>query len=163
MSLIISNASPLIGLCHLQQLHLLKALWSEITIPQAVYKEVVLADATKPGAHAVKEACQDWIHVVSAQNISEVQVLQAILDEGEAEAIALGQELHADLIILDNREPRIFAQKVGLKVIGTVGIIKLAWQKGFIQNPVEELRRLQRHSFWIDNALIERICLETRG
>ncbi len=33
MSLVISNASPLIGLCRIKRLHLLKDLWYEITIP----------------------------------------------------------------------------------------------------------------------------------
>lgn len=161
MSLVISDASPLIGLCQIKRLHLLKDLWLEITIPEAVYREVVISGSAKPGSKTVKEACQDWIHVSSVKNTLEVEALQAILDEGEAEVIALGQELQADLLVLDNREPRLFAQKVGLKIIGTVGIMKLAWQKGFIKEPVNELHQLRLHGFWIDDALIDRLHRET--
>lgn len=39
MSIVISNASPLIGLCGINLLHLLKDLWSKIIIPEEVYKE----------------------------------------------------------------------------------------------------------------------------
>lgn len=53
-------------------------------------------------------------------------MLQAVLDEGEAEVVSLGQEMKADLLLLDNREPRLFARTVNLKVMGTVGIIRLA-------------------------------------
>jgi len=42
MRKIISNASPLIGLCSISLLHILKELWNEIIIPEAVYREVVI-------------------------------------------------------------------------------------------------------------------------
>lgn len=77
------------------------------------------------------------------------------MDEGEAEVITLGQEINADLVLLDNKEPRLFARTVNLKVIGTVGIIRLAWQKGLISAPVDELYRLRSSGFWIDEPLIE--------
>lgn len=92
----------------------------------------------------------------SQYNRGEVEVLKAVLDSGEAEVIALGQELKADFVLLDNREPRIFASAVDLKVMGTIGIIKLGWQKGLIKEPVKELYRLRANGFWIDNQLIER-------
>jgi len=41
-----------------------------------------------------------------------VDFLKAILDESEAEVIASAQQLNADLVLIDNREPRIFARAV---------------------------------------------------
>ncbi len=38
MSLVISNASPLIGLCRIKRLHLLKDLWREITVKESKLK-----------------------------------------------------------------------------------------------------------------------------
>ncbi len=69
---------------------------------------------------------------------------------------ALGQELNADILLLDNREPRLFARTVNLKVIGTVGIIKLAWQRNLVKEPLEDLHKLRLNGFWIDDKLIER-------
>src|SRR5208283_4508776 len=127
MPLVISNASPLIALSGIDHLGILKELWDEVIIPQAVYKEVVIEGKGKPGADRTAAICGDWIKVVSVKNRSEVEALQTILDEGEAEVIALSQELKANLLLLDNREPRMFAKSVGIPVVGTIGIIKLAW------------------------------------
>ncbi len=156
MSTVISNASPLIGLCRIDLLHILKDLWGKLIIPDAVYKEVVLDGAGKHGADIISDACKDRIKVVSVKNRQEVDVLQALLDIGESEVIALGQELNANILLLDNREPRLFARAVNLKVIGTVGIIKLAWDKGFIKEPVKGLYKLRLNGFWIDDKLIDK-------
>lgn len=161
MSTVISDSSPLIGLSMIDLLDILRDLWGKIIIPDAVYKEVVVEGAGKAGADIVAKACNDWIKVVSATNKNEVEVLQAVLDEGESEVIVLGQELKTDILLLDNREPRLFARTVKLKVIGTVGVIKLAWQKGLIKNPVKELYKLRLNGFWLGNELIERLKHET--
>lgn len=165
MPVFISNASPLIGLARIEQLHILKRLWSEIVIPDAVYKEVVIEGKGKQGANAIEEACKEWIRVVSVKNRSEVDVLQTVLDEGEAEVITLGQEIKADLLILDNREPRNFARTVNLKVIGTIGVIRFAWMKGLIKEPIHEINKLLLNGFWIDEKLIEQIKkdIENKG
>ncbi len=155
MPIIISNASPLIGLSSIDRLHILKDLWSSIMIPEAVYGEVVVKGSGKQGSSLVADACKDWIEVKTVKDRQEVSALQTVLDEGEAEVIALGQEINADLVLLDNREPRLFAKTVNLKVIGTVGIIRLAWQKGLINSPIDELYRLKSGGFWIDESLIE--------
>lgn len=157
MPVIISNASPLIGLAGIEQLHILKKLWSEIVIPEAVYREVVIDGKGKPGASTIEEACKEWIKVVPVKNRAEVEVLQTVLDEGEAEAITLGQEIKAELLMLDNKEPRNFARTVTLKVIGTIGVIRLAWTKGLIKEPIHEINKLCFNGFWIDEKLIEQI------
>lgn len=157
---IISNASPLIGLCSIGLLDILKELWDEIIIPRAVYKEVVINGDGKQGAAAIANACNQWIRVSSVKNKHVAEVLRTVLDEGESEVIALGQETKADLLLLDNREPRMFAGTISLKVIGTLGIIRLAWKKGLIRKPVEEIYKLRNNGFWISNSLIEQIKKE---
>jgi len=54
----------------------------------------------------------------------------------------------------------LFAREVKLKVIGVVGIIKLAWQKALITKPIDELYKLKLNGFWIDDKIIERIRSE---
>ena len=46
---IVSNASPLIALIRIGQLDLLRQLYSEIIIPDAVWHEVVVEGADQPG------------------------------------------------------------------------------------------------------------------
>jgi predicted nucleic acid-binding protein len=51
---------------------------------------------------------------------------------GEAEVIALAQELNADLVIIDERLARRYAKRVGLTLTGTLGILLKAKERGFI-------------------------------
>ncbi len=132
MKKVISNASPLIALSNIEQLELLNKLFKKIIIPEAVYKEVVEEGKGRPGATEVKKAINKWIKVKEVKNLKEVNALRAILDYGEAEVIVLAQEIKADLLILDNKEPRIFATHLGFKLIGTIGVLILELrEKGF--------------------------------
>ena len=45
------------------------------------------------------------------------------MDEGEAETIPLAMELNDAILILDDKKARRVAKQIGLKVIGTVGML----------------------------------------
>ena len=59
-----------------------------------------------------------------------MQLLQQVLDQGEAEAITLAIDLKADRILLDERDGRKIAKSLGLKVTGVLGILLRAKQEG---------------------------------
>jgi len=65
------------------------------------------------------------------QNRIVVDLLRERLHKGEAEAIALAIELNADLVIIDDKSARNTASSLGLKVIGTVGLILLEEKRGY--------------------------------
>jgi predicted nucleic acid-binding protein len=54
-----------------------------------------------------------------------------MVDDGEAEAIALAVERNWK-IVLDDRRARDLAQRMGLKMIGTVGILVRAKRSGLL-------------------------------
>ncbi len=56
---IVSNSSPLITLARIGRLDILRQLYSEIVIPEAVWHEVVVEGDEQPGAEAVRSA--SWI------------------------------------------------------------------------------------------------------
>jgi len=56
---IVSNASPLINMARIQQLDLLRRLYGELTVPEAVWREVVVEGAGQPGAKEIEVA--SWI------------------------------------------------------------------------------------------------------
>ncbi len=155
---VVSNASPLIALSLIGKLYLLKELWGEIIIPGAVYKEVVIQGKEKPGASSIENAIENkWLKVSQVKEKKQVNILMSILDYGEAETIVLAQEIQADLVILDNREPRLFAHQIGLKVIGTIGVILKAYEKQIIKNPLEEIYKLKNCGFYIGDKLFNYI------
>lgn len=58
MSVVVSNASPLISLARVGQFTLLKQVFQNIVIPDAVWKEVVINGKGRPAANLVIEAKQ---------------------------------------------------------------------------------------------------------
>lgn len=92
---VVCNSTPLISLSSIKKLYLLKDLFGEITIPEKVFDEVVVAGSEKYGSSDVKEC--SWIKVSkTSDNILKSYLMQT-LDEGEAEVIVLADELKADL------------------------------------------------------------------
>jgi len=157
---VVANASPLIGLAAINRLPILRDLWGEIILPEAVYREVVIDGAGRTGSTPVAQACGDWMRIMAAQDRQEVSALRAVLDEGEAEVIVLGQELHAGLLLLDNREPRVFARGLDLPVMGTLGVLLAGWRRGLVKEPLHDAQRLRHVGFWLDDKLLELLRAE---
>jgi len=117
----VSNASPLVNLARIGRLELLRDLFGEMCVPDAVWEEVVVAGEGQPGAQLLAQA--RWVVRRQVQNRSLVQALRQELDAGEAEAIVLALELKADLLLMDERLGRETAQHLGLKPTGVIGVL----------------------------------------
>ena len=131
MRKVIVNSTPIILLSNINQLELLKQIYGEITIPQAVYDEVT----EKPDS-----ACQnlknhfDWIKIETIKNPLQKKMYQAKLHDGEVEVMILAQEEpKADLVILDDNTAKKTARFLELTVTGTLGILVKAKQLKFIE------------------------------
>lgn len=119
--IIVSNTSPLTNLAAIEQFHLLQELYQHIFIPEPVWSELNANGTQWPGSQQTRQAT--WIERMSVVNRSLVTALRRDLDQGEAEAIALALELHADLLLIDEREGRRIAEQLGLRVTGVVGLL----------------------------------------
>ena len=120
--IVVADASVLIALSSIGYLYLIQDKFaSKILIPPAVRKEVVEQGGDRPGSHQVSKA--DWINVHELKNKDISRILKMELDEGESESIALADELKADVVLLDEKDARRVAKQLGLKVLGTIGIL----------------------------------------
>jgi len=129
--IVVSNSSPLINFARIGLLDLLTRLYGELTIPEAVWLEVVIHGVGQPGANEVKDA--EWIKKKAVSNTQLVAALQQELDAGEAEAIALALEAGADLLLMDERLGRETARHLGLRCLGLIGVLVEAKQKSLIE------------------------------
>jgi predicted nucleic acid-binding protein len=84
---VVSNSTPVIALSRINELELLHILFGTIIIPTAVYNEVVLEGAGRPGVKEVANA--PWVIKMEVKNLLAVSMLQMDLDRGEAEAVVL--------------------------------------------------------------------------
>lgn len=156
---VVSNASPLINLAWIGKLNLIRQLYGQITIPQAVWDEIVVKGEGQPGAEEIRFS--DWIQVQPAKNRALIRSFQQDLDSGEAEAIVLALEIEANLLLMDERIGRETATYFGLQVIGLIGVLIESKNHGYIDAVKPVLIHLRtRAGFYIKPALYQRILRE---
>lgn len=157
----VSNSSVLISLSTIGKLFLLPKRFPDgIIIPKAVWAEVVEAGSGRPGSIEVSSA--KWISVQEATDRSLVNLLRIELDHGEAEAIALAHEVKANIALLDERDARHAAEKLGMRVLGTVGILVWGKKAGLIESLRTEMDLLESQAkFRLSQPLRARALSET--
>ncbi len=104
----------------------------------------------QPGAGETYTA--QWIVRGMLERSDVANILAAELDRGEAEAIALALQEKADWLLIDERVGRRFAQQVGLKVKGTLGVLLEGVRRGFIDDLQTLLDMLVARGTWIAPA-----------
>lgn len=159
---IVANSSALIALSTVSQLDLLHQRFPQgILIPQAVWDEVVSTGSGLPGAKEVETA--SWITVCAITNTRLCSLLRAELDIGEAEAIVLGVEQAANVMVLDEKDARRVAQRLGLNVLGTVGLLIWAKRQGLISCLREQLDLLKTRKSFRLSSLVYAQALQSVG
>ncbi len=144
--MVISDSTTLIILFDLDRMELLSNLFSQILIPEVVYKEIsVKHDIVLP----------EFIEVVSVKENETLNLLKQLLDEGESEAIALALERKSKLII-DEKKGRKIALAQGLEIIGLLGIVYLNIKREFLSKKEAKifLDKALQHGYRINSNLI---------
>ncbi len=138
----IVNATPLIALAAIGRLHLLQALFDEVIVPQAVYREVVIAGAGKPDADTW--AATHWLRVMSPDQEAALDALLLGLDAGEMEVLLLARQIRPDWVLVDERQARRVAFAMDLPVKGTLGVLLSAVLAGLLSKDqaLDDLLRL---------------------
>lgn len=158
----VTNSSVLIALSKIGQLSVLSQRFPDgVLLPQAVWQEVVGTGAGQPGAQEVASA--SWLTVRKVANESLVSLLRMELDAGEAEAIALFSEEPVEAILLDEKNARRVARRMGLPVLGTVGILIWAKQTGLIPTLKEQIDALQTQGQFRLSQLVYQQALNRVG
>lgn len=139
MSIVVSDTSPLIALERIHSLELLQRLFGPIYIPSTVRAEIFKT-----------QRLPDWI--VEKNPVATFHPSKS-LGKGEIEAIALAVELNADLLLMDDLEGRKEAKRVGLTVMGTIGVLIQAKRMGIIKTLSPLLEALEITGFYLNREL----------
>jgi len=148
--IVVSDTTPLISLLKIGHISLLEKLFGRVLIPQAVYRE--LSANIKYQHEALQITQSDFIEVKVVENVGAVDVLRRVtgLDQGESEAIVLADELNADVLLMDEVKGRVVSGEMGIKVMGTIGILMVAYEERELtsfeaRECIEVLQRTGRH------------------
>jgi predicted nucleic acid-binding protein len=150
--IVVCDSTALIGLSKIGKLELLQAVFVQVSIPSAVFTEVVEKGPSKSGAKSIREA--DWIKVAEIKDRSRVSFLLGTLDKGEAEVLALAEESGADLVLLDEEKARKIAVIAGFEVMGLLGLLLLAKNIGLVDRIAPIIEELRRRNFRISDRIV---------
>jgi hypothetical protein len=118
---VVSDSSALIALERIGQIDLLSRLLAKVIIPPAVAQEV-----------GPSVAGLTWIEERHLSRPIDRGVAAASLGPGESEVISLALELRPYRVILDDQPARGLAKRLGLPVIGLLGLLRAAKRQSVV-------------------------------
>ena len=145
------NSSPLVSLSLVGQPDLLPKLFDEVIVPKSVYNEVVAKGKGKTGSEEPESIGR--FTVLEAGNKALVNSIMLELDEGEAEVIAIAKEYDIQNVIIDEFAGRQYASMLGLNVTGTLGILLVSKELGFINEVKPLMDIMLKHNRYINRKL----------
>lgn len=146
--IIISDTSCLILLEKLNKLELLKSIFRKVIVTQVIADEF-------------EKSIPDFIEIENPKDENYQRILESFLDPGEASAIALALEKENPLLIIDDYKARREAKQLRIKYTGTLGILIVAKEKGWINSVTEILDDIKRTNFRICEKLVNEIKLKS--
>lgn len=157
--IVIADTTPIITLMKLQRLDLLEKLFDTVIVPHAVYEELI-SNINYPDEKQMIVECP-FLKRLKVSDRQSIKILREVvgLDAGESEAIALAEENHADLLIIDERKSRRVAKQMDLKIIGTIGILLQAFDCAILSKTeiLSYAENLKNSRIRISNTLFELI------
>ena len=141
MQLVIADTGPINYLILIGHIDILPALFHKVILPSAVRDELVDAPLSVRDWIATPPT---WVEVRQTHHAHDLA--REKLDAGEEEAIALAIELHADLLLMDDRDGVRAARRKGIEVTGTLGLLGIAAKAGLL-NLADAFNRIKRTNF----------------
>lgn len=143
--MVVADTSPLNYLVLINQIDLLPQLYGRVRVPESVLDELS-APETPQLVRNWATNLPEWIEVSPATLIDDGGLNR--LHAGERDAICLALNVHADAVLLDERRGRQEAENRDLKVIGTLGVLVSAHDRGLIdlRATINALRQTSFHA-----------------
>ena len=151
--IVVSNTGPIISLLLIDSLTILKKLYGTVLITNEVLKEI----RNKQQKEILeKELHQKWLINIKPPRLDVIHDL----DKGEETSISLALQYPDSLFLTDDFQAMEFATFIGLKVMGTLGILLLAKHKKIIPSLKNLIQQLILKERWYSKELISRVLRE---
>lgn len=138
----------------INQIELLPQLFGEIHVPTEVMTELRQPRTPAP-VKQWADSPPSWL-LISTPSASLAAA--AHLDPGEAQAIALASELHADAILIDDRKGRRITESLGFNAVTTLAVLEFAAEKNLLDLK-SALVALRSTTFYITDEYIDAALL----
>jgi predicted nucleic acid-binding protein len=161
MPVVVADTGPVNYLVQIDAIDVLVKLFDKIIVPAAVHDELTHIRAPT-AVRAWAGSSPAWLEIRPNPDSALDIGAPRPLEDGERAVIALAQELHADLILMDDRDAVAFARLHGFAVTGTLGILDLAARRGLI-DLVEAFTRLKATTFHYRQGLLDALLTRQQG
>lgn len=152
--LVVCDTPCLLYLGRIGRLELLHALFERVAVPSQVALELDMGRFWR--ADTADPRKLEWVRLVEVSP-AEIEKLPANrLGEGERAVIAYARSQKDHLTCLDDRMARSFAEDLGLRVIGIVGILIVAKREGLIEKVATVLEHLKHEGFRLGEDVISK-------
>ncbi len=152
--IVVADAGPLIAFSRLDKFSVLGAIFDRVIVPRVVYDETQSRPAT-PDASAIRAAAQSGALSLDTSAPDRRDLPGEIeLGEGEAAALALAAKLGYG-VLMDDLQGRSAASMLNLRVIGSVGVLILAKQRGLVPALAPLLETLRASGYYLSDALMQ--------
>ena len=155
---VVSNAGPLMALGKLGRLDLLQKLYGTVLVPQQVYEETVDSGIALGAPDALLIRDYFTREILLSRPTPVAGFHDSEIEDGERATIELAITQGADLVLIDDAAARTAAERSGLDVRGTLGVILEAEDRGALTTDeaillLEQTKR--RRDIWIRDSLCD--------
>jgi uncharacterized protein len=147
--LVVSDTSSVTALLQIGRAGLLTLLFDRVLIAPAVERELLRFHSTLP----------EYLGIQAIQDRRSAEALSQELDRGEAEAIVLAEECHAEYLLMDEKLGRSIAEARGLRVVGLLGVLLMAKRAGHITTLADLIAELESQAGFFVSDAVKRIVL----
>jgi predicted nucleic acid-binding protein len=151
--IVVADTSPIRYLILIEYVHVLPALYGHVLVPPAVITELS-QERTPDLVKTWLSNMPEWLHIQAP-----MQALTSpgmVLGAGEREAIALATELSADALLMDDRDARQQAKRLGVPVLGTLRVLVDASEHD-LADLTTAFDRLRQTNFRASEQLLKRL------
>ena len=158
----IVDASPLILLARVGCLELLREPPdADVTVPDAVFQEVVAGEPFDPSVRFIRLASASWLRIVPTPQTGPGLDANR-LDAGELAVLSLAIQDPGAVVVLDDRAARAEAIRRNIPLLGTAGILLRAKGQGRITAVRPALDAVRREGLYLTNHTY-RVVLRLAG
>ena len=149
--IVVSDTTAISNLLTIGRADLLTTLFERVIIPPAVWTELLAFHPELP----------DWLEVVTVSQVQRMRDYQRLVHAGEAIALAL--EVRPDWLLIDDSDGRRLAKQEGAPVIGLMGVLLLAKERGLLLQVKSVIEALESQAGFYLSAAVRHEVLNLAG
>jgi predicted nucleic acid-binding protein len=155
---VVCDTTVWLYLGRVDQLELLPTFYSTIYTTESVCRELDAGRVTR--REMVDPRLLEWATVVESTEVQLNVLPESQLGAGELSVMAYAIAHGIQVVGIDDRQARLFAQRLRLHVIGTLGILLRAKRHGIVPALKPLLEQLTRERFYLSQELLEYVLHE---